>query len=350
MNQAVRHVVIEPSSFHFQNNELFNEANSFLNRDGTLLPFVRLKENARKCNVIVHTADALHQGHLNGLKVEYWSLGILDQYHQYIENPNVSLQGFVLMEPPLVAPKMYKALPSISRHFEKVLIHNTVGDQFCLNGVEQSRLHKLFWPQPYPGTLSPYFDKEKRINKLVVISGAHNPRFRKPELYSQRIEAIAQLHQLDAIDLYGRGWDKTFSRHNAWWPFWKNRHSVTKVYQGMCASKMEVLANYRFSLCFENMPMSGYITEKIFDCFYAGTVPIYWGAPDIEKYIPQDCYIRFEQFQNYQEMWTAVSNMSFDEWRNYRIAAKRYLSSQGFTRHFHALENMMNISLDVNAV
>ena len=27
-----------------------------------------------------------------------------------------------------------------------------------------------------------------------------------------------------------------------------------------------------------------YFTEKILDCFATGTVPIYWGAPDINKY------------------------------------------------------------------
>ena len=345
MSQTTRHIVIEPSSFHFQGDELFNEHNSFLNRDGTLLPFVRLKENAEKCGVVLHTADALHQGQLDGFKVEYWSLGILDQFQKYIGNPSVNLEGFLLMEPPLVSPGMYKSLPLLTKHFKKVMVHNTVGDQYSLVGVDQSRLSKLYWPQPYEGPLNSYFDIQERLNKLVVISGAHNPRFRKPELYSQRIEAVAQLQRFDAIDLYGRGWDKTFSRHNAWLPFWRNRKELASAYQGMCASKMDVLSKYRFSLCFENMPMRGYVTEKIFDCFYAGTVPVYWGAPDIENYIPENCYIRFEQFQDFNQLWNFVSNISIDEWQGYRNSIKEYLSGKSYARHFHAMEEMIGIPL-----
>lgn len=345
MSQTTRHIVIEPSSFHFQNDELFNEKNSFLNRDGTLLPFVRLRQSASACGLTVHTADALHNGRLNGLKVEYWSLGILDQFQKYIGNPSVSLEGFLLMEPPLVSPTMYKSLPLLTKHFKKVMVHNTVGDQYSLVGVDQSRLSKLYWPQPYEGPLNSYFEVQERLNKLVVISGAHNPRFRKPELYSQRIEAVAQLQRFDAIDLYGRGWDKTFSRHNAWLPFWRNRKKLASAYQGMCASKMDVLSKYRFSLCFENMPMRGYITEKIFDCFYAGTVPVYWGAPDIENHIPENCYIKFEQFRDFNHLWNFLSNMSIDEWQGYRNSIKEYLSSRSYAQHFHAMEEMIGIPL-----
>jgi alpha(1,3/1,4) fucosyltransferase len=249
------------------------------------------------------------------------------------------------MEPPLVSPAMYQALPLLTKYFKKVMVHNTVGEHYGLQNVDRTRLHKLHWPQPYEGPLNAYFDIQDRLNKLVVISGAHNPRFRKPELYSQRIEAVAQLQKFDAIDLYGRGWDKTFSRHNAWLPFWKNRRKLANAYRGMCDSKMEVLSKYRFSLCFENMPMLGYITEKIFDCFYAGTVPVYWGASDIEKYIPQGCYIRFDGFQGFTEMWHYLANMPIEEWQDYRAAIKEYLSSSKYLQHFHAMENMMGVSL-----
>ena len=42
---------------------------------------------------------------------------------------------------------------------------------------------------------------------------------------------------------------------------------------------------------------AGYISEKIFDCFFAGTVPLYLGAPDIEDYIPADTFIDLRQFR-----------------------------------------------------
>lgn len=42
-------------------------------------------------------------------------------------------------------------------------------------------------------------------------------------------------------------------------------------------NKTEWLQSYKFNLCFENSSYPGYLTEKLFDAFAAGCVPIYWG-------------------------------------------------------------------------
>lgn len=42
---------------------------------------------------------------------------------------------------------------------------------------------------------------------------------------------------------------------------------------------------YKFTINFENSYEEGYITEKIMDGIQARTIPIYFGAPDIEKWI-----------------------------------------------------------------
>lgn len=57
------------------------------------------------------------------------------------------------------------------------------------------------------------------------------------------------------------------------------------------ADKWEGLARFRYSLAIENSRHPHYWTEKISDCFLAGTVPIYWGAPNIRDYFPEDSMI-----------------------------------------------------------
>lgn len=47
--------------------------------------------------------------------------------------------------------------------------------------------------------------------------------------------------------------------------------------------KYEFQKDYKFSLAMENSKISGYTTEKIIDAWAAGTIPIYWGNPDIVK-------------------------------------------------------------------
>lgn len=49
-------------------------------------------------------------------------------------------------------------------------------------------------------------------------------------------------------------------------------------------TKEEGLLDYRYSVVIENARETGYFTEKLIDCLLCETVPIYWGAPDIERY------------------------------------------------------------------
>ena len=57
----------------------------------------------------------------------------------------------------------------------------------------------------------------------------------------------------------------------------------------------------------------GYITEKIFGAFAAGCVPsIYYGAPNIETYIPKDCFINYLDFQTPEELYNFMVNMPED--------------------------------------
>lgn len=50
------------------------------------------------------------------------------------------------------------------------------------------------------------------------------------------------------------------------------------------ARKAEGLAPYRYSIVIENSREPGYFTEKIIDALLLKTVPIYWGAPDIDSF------------------------------------------------------------------
>lgn len=48
------------------------------------------------------------------------------------------------------------------------------------------------------------------------------------------------------------------------------------------------LNDYMFSVAIENGSYASYFTEKILDCFATGTIPIYWGAPDIGDFFNAD--------------------------------------------------------------
>ena len=54
---------------------------------------------------------------------------------------------------------------------------------------------------------------------------------------------------------------------------------------------LEVFNKYKFILCIENSYNPGYITEKIFNCFFANTIPVYLGDPDVCNYINPESFI-----------------------------------------------------------
>jgi hypothetical protein len=53
-------------------------------------------------------------------------------------------------------------------------------------------------------------------------------------------------------------------------------------------SKFQYLNDYMFQIVVENDKYETYFTEKLTDCFATGTIPVYWGAPDIGKYFNTD--------------------------------------------------------------
>lgn len=67
------------------------------------------------------------------------------------------------------------------------------------------------------------------------------------------------------------------------------------------ADKQAFLSKYRFSLALENCSHPGYCTEKIYQSFVAGNIPIYWGDPDIEKWINGKAFINCSGFDKAED-------------------------------------------------
>lgn len=65
-------------------------------------------------------------------------------------------------------------------------------------------------------------------------------------------------------------------------------------------NKLDLISNYKFSLCYENSVTPGYHTEKLLHGKIAGNIPIYYGDATISEDFNPDCFIN-------------ATNMSGDE-------------------------------------
>lgn len=318
-------IYIDPPSPAYYGNKLFDLSDPVLNRDDSLVPYAQVRENCRLAGMPVHTADLLPGP--EGGTFDYYSLGVMENFRSLAQRPDIRLQAFVIFEPPVVEPRLYLALPELTAAFKEVYVHNTVGDGYSLEGVDTTKLRKLYWPQPRQDVIEQWWSRIDRQNRIVVINGNHVPRNVPNELYSKRIEAMVELASLGAVDLYGRGWKKLKARTSFWWPFISRRRQLLSIYQGACESKYEVLSQYNFCLCLENMVMQGYVTEKIFDCFYAGTIPLYLGASDIEHLIPKDAYIDCRDYPSWKEVFRSISAMSGEKIQRMREHGRSFIRS-----------------------
>ena len=55
---------------------------------------------------------------------------------------------------------------------------------------------------------------------------------------------------------------------------------------------------HKFAITFENTPYPGYTTEKLMDAFLVGSMPIYWGSPNIHNEFNEKSFINVIKYPN----------------------------------------------------
>jgi len=158
-----------------------------------------------------------------------------------------------------------------------------------------------------------------------------DPWLRIREMYVDRIEAIRYFADHPGFKLYGLDWDKPIPGFGL-----KYRDAVRQAYAGIIPpsvqSKRQVIGGFRFALCFENCSFPGYITEKILDCFLAGCIPVYWGAPDITDFIPAETFIDFRRFGSFAKLNQYLADLPECEALRYLESARAFLASKSCDR------------------
>lgn len=95
--------------------------------------------------------------------------------------------------------------------------------------------------------------------------------------------------------------------------------------------------------------IKGYITEKIFDCFFANCVPIYWGASNVTDYIPENTFIDYRKFRNINKVVNYIENMKEEEYNIYLNNIHNFLKSDSFHNNFSVegwIKTLTNVILN----
>jgi alpha(1,3/1,4) fucosyltransferase len=302
-------------------NEIFNEKNLILNRDSCLRSWILLKTEISKIGLNLQTQD------LN--KVASSSVVIYSDIPSTFpdgHDPEKSIA--LLFESAVVKPSNWTKY-----NHDKFKYILTWNDDF----VDEKKYFKFNFPQPSFCSINnvrPFAEK-----KLCALIAANKTSAHHNESYSARVETIKWFEKKhpDGLDLFGYGWDSGVRAKSSLLrrrvarrlPFLSTNDFIPqKTYRGLAESKSVVLRDYRFAICYENATgIPGYITEKIFDCFIAGVVPVYLGPPNINDYIPNSCYIDRNDFQNHRDLYHFLASMGEKKYDQYRDAADAFLRS-----------------------
>ena len=351
MSQAL--IIIDSDHPLARQNQCFDSKNEYL---GCGFSFnVRLAKEASRRNIDIITADVyLEMKDRQSANVVCLTEMVSQSTHRLLAC-GVKPAICISLESPIIAKNFFHNFERFAGRFH----HNYQfrGTQDRLANTE-TIFHPVVFPidSRIPNALTAWNNRNYLImvnsNKRATFSRWNNPRniihstlaqiyhftlqatdpwMRAREIYIDRIEAIHYFSKYNDFSLYGYGWELPIQGFGR-----KYQKAALRSYKGVISSdvrsKRKIMGGFKFALCFENCIFPGYITEKIVDCFLAGCVPVYFGAPDITDFIPAETFIDFRQFGNYTELNRFLRELSETDASHYLHAAREFLSSPAFDK------------------
>jgi len=202
------------------------------------------------------------------------------------------LKIFWLLEPRAINPYGYSKIIEIESKFDYILTYDSEllkrSEKYIKYVVGQSRVYE---PKIY--------DKTKMVSMI-----ASNKQITEGHRF--RHEISNRLSKKYNIDMWGSGY-KSFD------------------------SKLPPLSDYYFTVSVMNSKIDNFFTEVIVDNFMLGTVPIFWGCPNINEYFDKRGIITFDTID---ELDKILSKLTVNDYfsrieyikNNFEIA-KKYLST-----------------------
>lgn len=305
-----------------KDNFMFENKNASLG-DDLLSPLLALKKYANMIGINIATVDVMDLNQVDAL-VFLDMPNLTNKYFKYALESKKRI-FLILCECEIINKKDYNR--NNHKYFMKIFTHNDLL-------VDNKKYFKLNISQDILHFIPKNFSQKEKLTTLIASNKTSNHPL---ELYSKRVEAIRwfEKYHPEDFDLYGIGWDEYTFRGPRVIRVLNRIKLLKKIiapyypsYKGQINRKKNVLEKYKFSICYENArDIPGYITEKIFDCFFAGCVPIYWGASNIVDHIPESCFIDKRKFKTYEALYDFIINMNDNNYMNYLENIETFLKS-----------------------
>lgn len=135
----------------------------------------------------------------------------------------------------------------------------------------------------------------ERRNAAVAVYG---------KMYRNRNKFIDMISKYITVDKYGSAF------HN---PYPNDKIDLLKKYK-FCIAIENSIHSIEWGQMYSNEIDDYYVTEKLLDCFKAGSIPIYFGPKNARLYFPNEKSVIFSgDFKNYEEMMKYIESIKDNE-------------------------------------
>lgn len=127
------------------------------------------------------------------------------------------------------------------------------------------------------------------------------------------------------------------------------RQGWADIFRGDLPShqKRDGLSQHKFAIAFENSRDPyyawGWVTEKIYDCLGCGTIPIYWGAPNITEYVPKELFIDFRDFPDTKDLHAYLKKTPTRLFTKMSRAGLEFFDSIRFDEYLDVFESLPKV-------
>ena len=299
-----------------------------------LSPYMRTFRNyMAERNVDVVTIDMVDYDDPRVKAILYFEYNWRMLWHKrdpFLKKIPYEKRALVLLEPAIVNPSLYYT-SLLRRRFKTVFTWDL---HLLKKHCDYIPIRVPTGADPIAYRINPFANISFREKKLVVAVSRNRWHYMPQATFGLRrkVYRYLQEHAANEFDLFGLDWEKPCST----WERLLGRKYL-RCWKGEIPggwdAKVRKIANYRFSICFENSIWNpGYLSEKIFDCFCARTIPVYLGSKGNEIFLPDGTYIDYRNFNSPSKLLMYLRNMKESDYLNYINNINEFLASDDVQR------------------
>jgi len=235
--------------------------------------------SALRCSAPNHERDPDNVRYVNGMKNWDGITVFTDKTFHLAPQVKSPVKIAWVVEPFDLLPQIYELVVKFEDHFDFIFTYEKTL-------LDRNPKKYKFLPCDTSGI---EIESHKLHKKTKLVSMIYSE---KTWLFGHRLRHIIAKSLIpdmgyDKIDFFGRGTDAPIEL------------------------KSEGTNPYMFQIAMENARRENYFADKIYDCFVAGTVPIYWGAPNIGEHFDMRGILTFERPAELKEILLSLDEEKY---------------------------------------